>query len=82
MEIGLFYSKANSRHRQAATFVKRAVKNLGISATIFERDTKMSFPRLVVDGYDLTNLLKKLSNGPDAPISYEMIEKIIERTAW
>jgi hypothetical protein len=82
MEIGLFYSKQNSRHRQAATFVKKAVRNLGISATIFERDSKMAFPRLVVDGFDLTGKLARPANGTDTPISYEMVEKIIESTAW
>jgi hypothetical protein len=82
MEIRLFYSKQNSRHRQAAKFVKKAVRNLGISATIVERDSKMAFPRLVVDGFDVSGMLAKPTNGSDTPISYEMVEKIIERTAW
>lgn len=82
MEIGIFYSKANSDHLKAATFVKKAVENLGISATITEWDTKMAFPKLVVDGFDYTNLLKRSKDGTESSISYDLVEKALERFAW
>jgi len=67
---------------KAAKFVKRAVKNLGISATITERDLKTASPHLVVNGFDLTGLLKNPVNGHGKGISYDRVEKIIEETAW
>lgn len=84
MEIGIFYSMNNSEHRKAADFVRRAVKNLGIQATITEMDSNSSFPRLVVDGYDLSNLLRKRQNkGKRVPVvSYDQVERALESTAW
>ena len=51
MEIALFYSKENSDHLKAANLVKKAVKNLGISATITERDVQMPDPQIIVNGF-------------------------------
>lgn len=82
MEIGLSYSRNDSFHCKTVSFVKKAVENLGILATITERDTKKSFPQLIVDGFDVSNLLRKSKNGPNSLISYDLIEKILERTAW
>lgn len=82
MEIGLFYSRKNSSHRRTATFVKKAVKNLGISAKIIECDSQMSFPKIVVDGFDLTSQLRKSTGEPGSSISYDMVEKALEQTAW
>ena len=84
MEIGIFYSMKNSEHRKAADFVRRAVRNLGIHATITELDSDSSFPRLVVDGYDLSNLLRRKQDKDNrAPlVSYDQVERALESTAW
>ena len=37
MQIDILYSKNNAAHLQAASFVKKAVSTLGISAVINER---------------------------------------------
>ena len=82
MEIALFYSKKNSDHLKAAGFVKKAVKNLGIAATITERDIQMADPKIVVDGYDFNTLLEPLKGGNPARLSYDTVLKALESTAW
>ncbi len=81
MEINILYSKNNAEHKKAATFVRKAVKNLGIRAKIVERDSTMSIPRVVVNGFDLIGSTdKNAGNFPE--ISYDYIEQALERTAW
>nr|MBN2277849.1 hypothetical protein [candidate division Zixibacteria bacterium] len=82
MEIGLIYSKQNADHQKAVTFVRRAVENLGISATITEHDHQTAFPHLVVNGFDLTGMLQNPANCRGKGISYDRVEKIIEQIAW
>ncbi|MEW5923010.1 MAG: hypothetical protein AB1746_03395 [Candidatus Zixiibacteriota bacterium] len=82
MEIALFYSKENSDHLKAANFVKRAVRNLGISATITERDTPMPDPKIVINGFDLYNLLEQPGKGGGTKLSYDSVLKALESTAW
>jgi hypothetical protein len=82
MEIGLFYSRKNSEHRKAASFVKKAVRNLGLNATITEMDSQIPLPRLLVDGYDLSALLAFAGENAASQISYDQIEKALESTAW
>jgi len=80
MEIALFYSKKNSEHLYAADLVKKAVKNLGISAKITERDIQSTNPKFVVDGYDLNSLLGQSESG--IQLSYDSVLKVIESNAW
>jgi hypothetical protein len=82
MQIDILYSKDNAEHLKAATFVKEAVKNLGISATIIERDAQMSSPRVMVNGFDLINSAIKIANGNGVTFSYDSIAQALERTAW
>jgi|WetSurMetagenome_2_1015567.scaffolds.fasta_scaffold365091_2 hypothetical protein len=82
MQIEIFYTKNNADHLQAATFVKEAVRNLGISAIITERDSKVPSPRVVVNGYDLMNSVKKSSGSNRLSLSYEAVAKALERSAW
>jgi hypothetical protein len=83
MQIEIFYTKSNADHLQAATFVKEAVRNLGISAIITERDSLVTSPRVVVNGYDLMNSVKK-SPGKNNRLllSYESVVKALEQSAW
>ena len=82
MEIGIFYSRKNISHQKAAAIVRKAVKNLGIMAKITEREAKNSFPRIIVDGFDLTTQLRKPGNGSGNLITYDSVLKALERTAW
>ncbi|UCD16794.1 MAG: hypothetical protein JSV44_10090 [Candidatus Zixiibacteriota bacterium] len=79
MEINILYSKSRADHLRAAAFVKEAVKNLGISATINEWESKLPSPQVVVDGFDLINAEMKVSK---TALSYDLIEKALEQTAW
>ncbi len=82
MEIALFYSKENSDHLKAANLVKKAVKNLGISATITERDVQMPDPQIIVNGFDFRTLLEKPRSGSGTKLSYDSVLKALESTAW
>ena len=84
MQIDIIYSRNNAAHLQAASFVKLAVSNLGISATITERETDASVPRVMINGFDLFNGLRKPagSNGNVSVPSYDNIVKALEQTAW
>ncbi len=82
MEIGLVYSKDNSDHRRTAMFVKRAAKNLGLSAKITEHDQVTQSPQLVVNGFDMSGLLEKQSKGSGKKITYDSIVRALEQTAW
>jgi hypothetical protein len=82
MEIKILYSKDTAGSQKAASFVKEAVKNLGISARITEQQTGMSIPRVVVDGFDLLNNFIEKGAGTQIDFSYEAIEKALERSAW
>lgn len=84
MQIDILYSKNNAAHLQAASFVKKAVSNLGISAVINERETEIPSPRVMINGFDLLNGIRKPS-GTDvaSPIpSYDSIVQALEQTAW
>jgi hypothetical protein len=83
MEISIIYSKDKPEHRKTATFVRKAVKNLGLAATIIERESKMALPRVVVDGFDLINGLNEPAlKSKEHEVSYELIEKALEQNAW
>ncbi len=82
MQIDILYSKDNADHLKAATFVKEAVKNLGITAIINEYETEMPTPKVVVDGFDLINSIRKKANGSGPNLSYEIVEQALEQTAW
>ena len=78
MEINIFYSKKDAKQQKAAALVRRAVKNLGISARIYERESQLESPRVVVDGFDLI-----AQPGPKQQVfSYDLIEQALEQTAW
>jgi len=79
MEINIIYSKNKADHIKAAGFVKEAVKNLGISATIHEWETKVKSPQVVVDGFDLIDPQKRTSR---LNLSYDVIARALEQTAW
>jgi hypothetical protein len=81
MEIGLFYSKSNAEHQKMASLVKRAIKNLGILAHITEMESPISSLKLFVDGFDLTSLLKK-SDKDSAPVTYDLVERALEKVIW
>ena len=82
MEISILYSKDKAAHVRTVSFIRKAVKNLGISARITEQETGMSFPRVMVDGFDIfNNLGEEVKNHP-AEIPYKVIEKALERSAW
>jgi len=81
MEINILYSKNKSGNLKTVTFVKKAVRNLGISARITEQKTGMSVPRIVVDGFDLMTGFESDQNGK-TELSYQVIEKALERSAW
>jgi len=82
MQIDILYSKDNVEHLKAATFVKEAVKNLGISAVINEHEAEMPAPQVMVNGFDLINSVRKKANGTGANLSYDIVEQALERTAW
>jgi len=82
MEIGILYSRKNRSHLKTAEIVRKAVKNLGITAKITERDAINGLPRIIVDGYDLTTQLLKAGNGTGNSITFDSIVKALERTAW
>ncbi len=79
MEINIIYSKNKADHIRAAGFVREAVRNLGISATIHEWETKVKSPQVVVDGFDLIG--PQLTT-PRMKLSYDAIVKALEQTAW
>lgn len=80
MEIGLFYSKNNAEHRNKADIIKKAVRNLGLSATIIEVESGKPNPKLVINGFDLSASLEKpFKNGRN---SYDAIVKLLEKSAW
>ncbi len=79
MEINLVYSRKNTEQQRAIGFVRQAVKNLGISATIVECDLVIPRPKVVVNGFDLINDTELPGN---SRLSYELIEKALEQTAW
>ena len=87
MEINIIHPKDKSANLKTITFVKKAVKNLGISARISEQKTGTSVPRIVVDGFDLMtgfeheNNEKNIQN-EETELSYRLIEKALERSAW
>ncbi len=80
MEINILYTSDKDEHRKTATMVRKAVKNLGISARIFEIESEYSFPRVVVNGFDLVGA-EMPRNGPPR-LSYDMIVRGLEQTAW
>jgi len=82
MQIDILYSKDNADHLKAATFVRQAVKNLGISAIINEYDAEMPLPQVMVNGFDLINSIRKKANGTGPNISYDLVEQALERSAW
>ena len=82
MEISILYSKDKVGDVQAAAFVKRAVKNLGISALITEQQTGMSAPQVLVNGFNLLNNVDIGASKKKSEFSYEAIEKALERSAW
>ncbi len=81
MEINILYSKNNAEHQRAATFVRKAVQNLGIRAKIVERESAMASPQVLVNGFDLISGGDREA-GKRSRISYDFIEKALERTAW
>jgi len=82
LEIRILYSKDKAGSQKTASFVKKAVKNLGISARITEQQTGMSVPHVVVNGFDLLNGLLDKTDGTPSEFSYDLIEKALERSAW
>lgn len=87
MEINILYPKDKSGNLKTVTFVKKAVRNLGISARITEQETGTSVPRIVVDGFELmTGFEIEKNEGKDqttkTELSYILIEKALERSAW
>jgi len=82
MEIALIYSKGNTDHLKTANLVRKAVRSLGISATITEVETDTPSPQLVVDGFDLTGLLEQPGRGTGDEISYDSVLKLLESIAW
>ena len=70
-----------SADSKTVIYVKKAVRNLGISARITEEQTGTSIPRVVVDGFDL---MTGFDNDQDTAqeLSYQVIEKALERSAW
>ncbi len=81
MEISILYPRDKSGSLKTTTFVKKAVKNLGISARITEQETGTSTPRIVVDGFDLMTGFENNQN-TKTELSYKVIEKALERSAW
>ena len=87
MEISILYPKDKAGNLKTTTFVKKAVRNLGISARITEQETGMSTPRIVVDGFDLMTGFENEKNeiinqNEKTELSYKVIEKALERSAW
>ena len=81
MEINIIYPKGKSGNPKTVTLVKKAVRNLGISARITEQKTGTSVPRIVVDGFDLMTGFED-DQKTSAELSYTLIEKALERSAW
>jgi hypothetical protein len=82
MEIHILQPiKGESGNKNTVTFVKKAVRNLGISARITEKQTGTSVPRIVVDGFDLMTGFENDQN-KKTELSYQVIEKALERSAW
>ena len=81
MEINILYPRDKAGSLKTAAFVKKAVRNLGISARITEQETGTSVPRIVVDGFDLMTGFENDQNSK-TELSYKVIEKALERSAW
>ena len=79
MEISILHPKDKTKNKKTVTLVKKAVKNLGISAKITVQETRMSAPRIVVDGFDL---MTGFENNQKSELSYKLIETALERSAW
>ena len=82
MEIGIYCSSKNTGHQKTAAIIRKAVRNLGIMARITEHDAKNGFPKIIVDGFDLTLQLRQPGNAAGGPINYDSVLKALERTAW
>jgi len=82
MDIAILYSSNDVSHQKAAAVIKKAVENLGILAQITERDAKTGFPRIFVDGFDLTTQFRNPGNGAEGSITYDSVIRALERTAW
>ena len=81
MEIKILYPKSKSGNPKTITYVKMAVRNLGISARITEQKTGTSVPRIVVDGFDLMTGFEDETQNSTTELSYAIIEKALERSA-
>lgn len=82
MEIHILQPiKGKSGNKNTVTYVKKAVRNLGISAIITEKQTGTSVPRVVVDGFDLMTGFE-IDGTETTELSYQVIEKALERSAW
>jgi hypothetical protein len=78
MEINILYSKDNADHLRTADLVRQAVRKLGITATIIERNTTHESPRVVVDGFNVLSSEQQESSS----LSFDMIRNALEQTAW
>ena len=82
MEIGLFYSRENLEHCQTADLIKQAAKNLGLSASIVEVDNKVSEPKVVIDGIDMSSSLPDTTSKYGLSRAYNSIVNLLEKSAW
>jgi len=83
MDIGLVYSHKDPRQTKTRDFVRDFVKRRGILARIFETQSDVTSPTLIIDGRTLTDQRK--TPREDSPQMYPSIRDIadaLERHVW
>ena len=86
MEIGFTYSSKDPRQLEARNFVRRFVEDRGILARITEAEKDVKTPEITIDGWCLTQPIKRESSGKEAAPSFfptlDDLARALERTIW
>ena len=83
MDIGLVYSQKDPRQTKTRDFVRDFVKRRGILASIFETQSDVSSPTLIINGLKLTD--QRRAPREESPQMYPSIRDIadaLERHVW
>ncbi|MEW5795805.1 MAG: hypothetical protein AB1772_05540 [Candidatus Zixiibacteriota bacterium] len=83
MDIGLVYSQKDPRQTRARDFVHEFLKKRGVLARVFERESDVSSPTLIIDGHALKD--QRRAPREESPSMYPSIKDIadaLERHVW
>ena len=83
MNIGLVYSDKDPKQTNARDFLRRFVKERGITATIVETPKAVSSPTLIIDGFALRDMrcTPRQDSSPMFP-AIKDIAAALERSLW